>query len=314
MKGLEVGIQSGDWYNEANPEESMCFIKECGFEAIDYDIHNVFDETFDEEKLTSFFDKSIEELLVYYESMKRAIKGNGISISQFHGVFPIYFPGEDAKNDYLIEVTEKMMAVCKFLDCPVIVIHPWTGSDIHKEEEREINLNIYRRLIPTAKRYGVMVCLENMFKHDHLHGYEGACSDATEACWYIDTLNAEAGGELFGFCLDTGHLYLTARNLYQFITKLGSRLKVLHIHENNGFGDSHVLPYTQMDQTGQRAIMDWEKFFKGLAEIKYDGALSFETFRVNRIWPKEIWKEGMCFNRAIGEYFRRRIEEARKCH
>lgn len=314
MKKLAIGIQSGDLYDERNPKESVCFMKSCGFEAMDYDIHNVYDATFDAQTLTSFFDKSEEELLAYYEPLKKAMKENEFSMSQAHGVFPIYYHGEDARNDYIIEVTEKMMAACQYLECPAIVIHPWTGPDLHKDEEREINLNIYRRLIPAAKKYGVMVCLENMFKHDHLHGYEGACSDATEACWYIDTLNAEAGEELFGFCLDTGHLYLTARNLYQFITKLGKRLTLLHIHENNGFGDSHVLPYTQMDQTGKRPITDWEKFIKGLAEIGYEGALSFETFRVNSIWPKEIWKEGMCFNRAIGEYFRKRIEEESTCH
>ena len=41
MMKLEVATQSGDWYDETRPEESMRFIKECGFEGIDYNINNM---------------------------------------------------------------------------------------------------------------------------------------------------------------------------------------------------------------------------------------------------------------------------------
>ena len=34
------------------------------------------------------------------------------------------------------------------------------------------------------------------------------CADPDDAIWYLDTLNDYAGEELFGFCLDTGHLQL----------------------------------------------------------------------------------------------------------
>ena len=133
--------------------------------------------------------------------MKEAAKENDISISQVHGLFPMYFPGEDARNEYIIEVTEKMFAVCEYLECKTIVVHPWPAPDKTREEEREINLNIYRKLIPAAKKYHVTICLENLFKHYDMDCYDGACSNVDEAVWYIDRLNAEAGEELFGFCL-----------------------------------------------------------------------------------------------------------------
>lgn len=243
MKKLEIGVQSGNWYDEKRPEESIRFIKECGFEGIDYNINNLFDDTFNKEQLTSIFDKSLDELYEYFTPLKKAAVENEIAFSQLHGIFPMYFYGEDARNQYILNVTEKMFAICRYLDCDLIVIHPWSGPDLHKDEEKEINLKMYRQLIPVAKKYGITICLENLFKHYDHDCFTAACSSAEEACWYIDTLNDEAGEKVFGFCLDVGHAHVTTQNLYQYITTLGDRLKALHIHDNDGTSDSHMIPY-----------------------------------------------------------------------
>lgn len=309
MKKLAIGVRSKWWYDEKNPDESIKFIKDCGFEAIDYGINGLFDSTFDEENLTSFFDKSLEELYAYFQPVKDALNKYDIAISQTHGIFKLHYPGEDARNDYLIEVTEKMIAINKYLGSPAIVIHPWIGSDVHKSEEKKTNLMIYRRLIPAAKKYGVMICLENINQKSGLECYEGGCSDAYEACEYVDTLNAEVGADVFGFCLDTGHVKITGRNLYQFITTLGSRIKLLHIHDNDGRSDSHMIPYTQVDQSGFRTSTDWESFIQAIREIRYEGAISFESSRGIRIPPIELRKAVLRFLCEIGRCFRQRIEE-----
>lgn len=313
MRKLEIGVQSGNWYDESQPEDSVRFIKECGFEAIDYNINNLFDASFDKEHFTSLFDKSLDELYEYFSPLKKVTKEHEICFSQLHGIFPMYFYGEDARNQYILNVTEKMFAICRYLDCDLIVIHPWSGPDIHKDEEKEINLRMYRQLIPAAKKYGITICLENLFKHYDHDCFSATCTSAEEACWYIDTLNKEAGEELFGFCLDIGHAHVTTQNLYQYITTLGNRLKALHIHDNDGTSDSHMIPYTQMDRTGKRLAIKWDKFIQGLKEIGYEGALSFETFRAIDVLPKELQKEGFRFIRAIGEYFRSCIKGGECC-
>lgn len=307
MRTLEVSVQTGNWYDEERPEESIRFIKDCGFEGLDYNINNVFDATFDAEKLTSFFDKSIEDIFAYYEPLKNAANKYDISFSQFHGLFPMYFPNEEAKNDYVIAVMEKMMAVCKYLDCKYIVTHPWINPDIKKEEEMAINLKVYRRLIPAAKKYGVKICLENLFRRDQFFCYEGVCVDAGEVCRYIDTLNEEAGEEIFGFCLDLGHANVLKKNLYQYITALGNRLSVLHIHDNNGTCDTHGIPYTQRDVRGKNSTINWDGFLRGLQEIGYEGPLAFETFRAIDAFPPALRGEGLRLVSAVGRYFRNRI-------
>lgn len=308
MRKLEVGVQSGNWYREDAPVESIEFIKRCGFEGIDYNINNLFARTFNAETLTSFFDQSIEDIFAYYKPLKEAAEKNDISFSQFHGAMPMYFPGEDERNEYYIQVTEKMMAVCQYLNCKYIVIHPWSGVEIRKEEEIEINMNLYRKLIPGAKKYGVKVCLENLFKHYGQVCIEGTCCNVDEACQYVDTLNAEAGEEVFGFCLDVGHVNVVGRNIYHYIKTLGKRLSVLHIHDNDGTIDSHMIPYTQRTKLGNASTIDWDKFILGLKEIGYEGPIAFETFNGVNALPVGLKEDGLKFISAIGRYFRQQIE------
>ena len=299
---LEVSVQSADWYDENRPEESISYIKSCGFDAIDFGIATIFKKTFDAENLTSFFDQSIEELYDYYKPLKNATEKHEIFLSQAHGLFPIYYPGQDEKNRYVVEVTEKMMAVCSFLNCKAIVVHPYANHGWQKEEEKAINLNFYRQLIPAAKQYGVTVCLENLYNWKNKH-IEGACTDASEACWYVDTLNAEAGEDVFGFCLDVGHANMMGKNIYQYIITLGKRLTVLHIHDNDSINDGHMMPYTQTSFS-----VDWEGFLRGLKEIGYEGPLAFETFLATRQMPKEVEQETLRLISAIGRYFRKQLE------
>ena len=310
MKKLGVGVQtSKTWFDEANPLESLRFIKNCGFDVIDYNIGGLFLKTFDAEKLTSFFDKSIEELYEYYKPFKEALTDTGIEISQFHGLFSIYKVGETKKNEYFITVTEKMMAVCAYLGGKAMVIHPWTGLDVTKAEEIRVNMNFYQRIIPYAKLYQVRVCLENLFKPIHGKSFEGTCSNACEACRYIDVLNEMAGEKLFGFCLDVGHANMVGKNLYQYIVELGDRLTVMHIHENDGVNDSHMIPFTQRDLSGFKSPIHWDTFIRGLREIGYEGPLSFETVLGEEAMPEEIREAGLKLISSIGRYFRKKLEE-----
>lgn len=299
---LEIGVQSSHWYKEQFPEESIKLIHDCGFEGVDYNIHCLFlPKSIRANERSVFFDQSIEEMLEYYRSLKDATERWQVKISQIHAPFPLHVEGNDELNDYLIMTVEKSCAVSQFLDCPAVVVHPFTHRD--KETEKEINLTMYRKMIPFAKQYGVKLCLENLYADFNGRAIEGCCADAAEACWYIDTLNAEAGEEIFGFCLDIGHANLVGRNILEFIRVLGHRLTILHIHDNMGEKDSHLIPFTQWYPGGA----DWESYIQGLREIGYRGPLAFETFRGIDMFPEDVQEDALKLVSAIGRSFRRRI-------
>lgn len=308
-----VSIQSGDWYDESNDEKSMALAKECGIEALDFNIDHVINPyEYVKGKQFPFCDKPTDEFVAHYAPLKAAAEKYGVKFSQMHAPFPTWFEGNEKATDYLLTVVEKIIAVCAYVGCPALVVHPFFTADLkNRERDLEINLKMYRRLMPTAKKYGVTVCLENMFAFSCGHVVEAdVCTNAEDACYLIDTLNAEAGEKIFGFCFDVGHANITSKNIRAYLNTLGDRLTVLHIHDNDGVGDKHLMPYSQANGTwGDTHSTDWEGFIGGLRDIGYNGNLSFETFRTTKLFPKAVEKEMLSLITAIGRYFRQRIEE-----
>lgn len=312
-RSLLVSTQNGGLFHAFGTDAAgidgyFKLLSDCGIEAIDYNMdHFLSTPMLKKGEVNDFWDQSLEALYAHFAPTKEAAQRHGVRFSQAHASFPLYLEGNDAVNDYLIMVMEKTIAVCAFLDCPAVVAHPATLAD--KALERRVNLNMYRRLIPAAKQYGVKVCLENMIERRSGKYREGACGTAAEACWYLDTLNAEAGAEVFGFCFDVGHANLSAKNLREYLRTLGKRLTILHIHDNDGKQDLHLIPYTQVLNGQEEHGTPWEDVIGGLRDIGYRGTLSFETFRGVRCMPEPVRPAALQLISAIGRYFRARILE-----
>ena len=271
-----------------------------GFEAIDFNIDpHLPPAAITKGPLTDFFDASAPQLLDYYRPVKEAAERYGLSFGQMHAPFPLWVEGKPEVNAYMIGVVEKCAAICRELDCPALVVHPVTRPT--KEEEWEVNLSMYRAMIPAGKRYGVKLCLENLPHGVHGRSVEGVCCDAAEVCRYLDTLNAEAGEEIFGFCFDVGHANILGLRLRDFLVGIGPRLTCLHLHDNNGTADWHTAPYTCMAGSGYST--DWEGLLAGLAEIGYAGTLNFETFRATKLLPRRLQKEMLHYIAEVGRYF-----------
>ena len=202
---------------------------------------------------------------------------------------------------------EKILAVCQYIGCPALIVHPIKDDDPDKQWEQ--NLAMYRRLIPAGKKYGVKICLENLNGRQGDHAIGWVCADGEEVCRYLDLLNEEAGEEVFGFCLDIGHANMASRNIRRFIRTLGHRLTCLHIHDNDGVWDLHQFPYTS--KSGQnRSVpnLDWEGFLAGLRDIGYQGDLNFETFGALLVLPRPLFEPALRYLGAIGKYFREQIQ------
>lgn len=313
LKNLKVGVQTGGIFDactkdEAVLDEGFKLIKDTGFDCVDYNIDNFLPSTaIRTGELTDFFDKSVEEICECLAPTKAAAERHGIAFSQMHAPFPLHVAGKDSVNTYMMMVAEKTLAAAAYLGCPAVVMHPFTHPC--KEYQKEVNLGMYRAMMPAAKKYGVKVCLENLFENSRKVPREGACAMAEEACWYVDTLNAEAGEEIFGFCFDVGHANLLRKNIREYLRAIGHRLTILHIHDNDGMFDSHMVPYTQNIGFEKFYATDWESFIDGLKIAGYRGVLSFETFRAVENAPKPIVPSILQNISAIGRYFSDRVLE-----
>lgn len=311
-KELMLSVQTGTWYKlwggDKNPDEAFRKIKECGFEAVDFGVmeHPLPTKKVRIGELSDFYDADIEILMDYYRPAKVAADKYGIAFAQAHAPFPMHVPGHPEVLEYLIMVVQKMLALCKMLECPYLIVHP--SNFPSKKQEFEENMAMYRQLIPAAKQSGVKICLENMHLIRAAHKVGGACSNMEEANRYIDALNAEAGEEIFGFCYDVGHANLTSNDVLEDLRTLGHRLFALHIHENDAMKDLHLVPFATRT-TKKDWTTDWEGFFQGLREIGYKGAVNFEVPGAFLGLPEELLQPLLTFASASCAYFRKRIQE-----
>lgn len=307
---MKLCVQSGTVVYDYGFEKGYALFREAGFEAIDWNIDVAWNgKAIREGNISSgcIFDRPIDEVIAHFADEVAIMRKNGLVISQAHAPFPAYMPGKMEVLDYAIEVYKKCIALCGHYGCKNLVIHgiSLTPNDtVNTPADIDaLNMKLYSSLIPTLLEVGtVTVCLENLFSGKGKHYMEGACSDPHQAVAYIDALNEKAGREVFGLCLDTGHINLLQKDMRTYIPILGKRIKALHIHDNDGLSDAHLAPYT--------GTIDWKAFYTALREIGYAGDLDFETFaqtRKERL-DSELVPAYLALIAACGKHFRSKIQ------
>lgn len=310
---IEIGVQTKNAIREDHVAEDYLILKRAGFGAVDLSVNGyLYNRDIYENRINDFFDKSKEELEEFFYPQKEAAAAAGIRMHQMHMPYPIYNPqASDEINEYLQNtVAIKSLDICSFMECTFIVIHGFKlyrllGSEAAEWEATEAFI---RRIAPIAAERGIIICIENLY--DSLGGrlIEGPCCNAARACERIDAINKELGQEVLGFCYDVGHGNLVGLDPEDFISKLGNRLKVLHIHDNDGRGDLHQIPYTFTKTRDNLPSTDWKGFLNGLRAVGFDGVLSFETAPVLSSFPESMREDVLRFICRIGEDMRDSIE------
>ena len=308
---MKLCMQTGDVVDRLGPEKGYGAIREAGFEAIDWNLDHAWHGS-DIRNRTyrgkCIFEKPLDEIIEHYAQELEIIKKNSLAISQAHAPFPAYSRGDPEFLDYAIEVFKGNIEYCNYAGCKNLVIHgiPFAmdGALGTREDVHKMNVKLYSSLIPVLLKTDVTVCLENLFIDHNGVRYQGNCGYPAEAAEYIDMFNDMAGKEVFGLCLDTGHLNLLHHDFEVYVPTVGKRIKCLHIHDNDGVSDRHMAPCT--------GTVDWNRFCSALRETGYDGDLSFETFAQTNCaldFDEKTVYSWLRLIKETGEIMRERITE-----
>jgi sugar phosphate isomerase/epimerase len=309
-----IGTQTWRVIDDNDPAQGFDLLKETGFDCCDFSLNRYLLNTdLYNKRRSRFFEKSEEELREYFRPHKEGAEAAGIKIHQMHMPYPIYIPGNTKEiNDHLWnEVAPKSMEICAFLECPFIVIHglklrKQLGSEAAEWERTEEFLD---SILPIAKEKGIVVCMENLYDGQAGHMIDGPCTDPYITAERIDRINERYGGEVLGFCFDTGHANLLSLDFGRYMGVMGKRIRVLHIHDNDGRADLHQLPYTFTRTRENEPSTDWDGFLRALSDIDFDGVLSFETAPVLSAFPEGMKADALRLIAATGRYFRDRVSE-----
>ena len=300
-------------FRELSDNEDECYkiAAELGYDSIDLGSNEWSVGEIYRDQMSGHYDQSLDELREYYRPRYEAATRHGFIFNQMHAPFPTERVGHPELNAYIHMAIEKCIHICRMMNTKYLVVHG-VHIDNHRtvEADFQYHFDLYSTFIPLLKEQGVVMCIENTYYY-----YEGRinCYSASNADFLVrlvEELNRIAGCECFGLCYDVGHANITGKDQYQEILAYGSHLKVLHIHDTDGTFDTHLIPYTSryLDRPGT----DWEGVLKGLAQIDYRGVINFESDCGITGFPKELRRDALRLNAAIGKYFDKKIEEYRK--
>ncbi len=253
---MKIGIGSGAYWSGENLPHSLALMKEHGFGYTDY-------QPFTDTENNPLFECSDDEFELLVKKDSDALAAAGITVSQTHG--PWRYPPRDATAEDRQERFEKMSRALhgtKLLGCKYMVIHPLmpfgTADDGDIDEYFRINREFFRSLIEVAEKEDVVICFENMPMP------KLPLATTAQILDFVKEMNSP----YFKVCLDTGHAAVCGESVGDAVRMLGDYLKVMHVHDNNGHADQHLLPYS--------GVIDWADFGKALKEINFDGVLSLE--------------------------------------
>ncbi len=311
----KLGVQTQNAVADADPRAGFARLRDAGFDCADFSLHSyLLNKDIYQQEINPFFDQSVAALEDFFAPHREAAAAAGVTISQMHMPYPIYVPKGNAElNRYLWhEVAPKSLRLCAFFGCRYIVVHGFKLARFLGSEEAEWQHTeaFLEYLAPMAKEMGITVCIENLYDGIAGHLVEGPCCDAVKCAERIDRLNEKYRAEVLGFCFDTGHANLLGIDPGRFLRTLGHRLKVLHVHDNDGVRDLHQIPFTFARTRESTTSTDWEGFLRGLREIRFPGVLSFETGPALNAFPPSLHAETLRFIARIGRYLAQRLDDA----
>lgn len=236
--------------------------REHGFECYD------FGRFIDTE--TEFFKLPEEQFKSELTHIRELVEAEGITVWQTHA--PWRFPPRDATPEDRAERLDAMRKAIRgtsYIGAKNFVIHALMPFGYNSPENPELMCNInaefMAELAKEAKAYGVEhINVENL-------PFPGLPLNYTEQCLaFVKRMNKETNSNIFKVCIDTGHSNACGESPAAAVRMVGKEyLGALHVHDNDGAKDTHWLP-------GEGTI-DWKDFSDALAEIGFDGCMSFET-------------------------------------
>lgn len=263
----KISLSSNTLQFRYGDKGALKLLKDCGFDAVDF---NVCEHG--KGVLPNVYEMPHDEFVAYFMDIKDYADEIGIEIAQTHSLCTACRPDEEY-NQKALSLVIKHLEATSLLGCKYCVIHSANTShfrsDITEAEMHEINQAMYSRFIPYAEKFGVCITLES-FGAARIDGKRGVNLFAyhEKMLHEYECLNTKYKA----FCMDTGHTHEVVdfglATVPEFIRYFGNRIKVLHLHDNGGFYDQHLIP-----KTGN---INWPEVFKALDDIGYDGTYNFE--------------------------------------
>jgi len=236
------------------PAEAVKMYEGTGFRHLDFNFYDVLQPG--HPFMTDTWREQIAEA-------QEAAGALGIDFVQAHG------PGCQVCGDTEreIEVTCRAIEACGMLGIKNMVIHSgflpgFTYPDDMPAYCRAI-APFFRALIPAMERCGVHILFENTTEK-HCRGGKFFPILGRD----LNAMVAYMGHPLFGAAWDVGHANMDDIDHAAQIREMGGNLRAIHVHDNFGEKDIHLLPLM--------GTTDYDNFMQGLMDVGFQGYFTLE--------------------------------------
>jgi sugar phosphate isomerase/epimerase len=200
------------------------------------------------------------------EGLRALVSERGLRVLDLHGLVldPLYYAEANAaEREQGLAVVVNRVRMAARLGSDTVILHPPEPRGRDCAAVCEGAKPFIDRVIEVARPLGVRVALENMTSADVWPCVE----------WFLARYDAAA----VGLCYDSGHGNLLPGSP-DWLERLRGRLFSVHLHDNDGTGDQHRLPFA--------GTVDWDRLAGILADSSYDRPLSLESnTRLDRSQP-----------------------------
>jgi sugar phosphate isomerase/epimerase len=165
-----------------------------------------------------------------------------------------WYAPEVYRREAGVELVRNRLEMAARLGGDVVIMHAFLEDGADPESFWGALLRSLDELAPVARSLGVRIAIENLNDPGH---------------WAVVTRILESyPPDYVGLCYDSGHGNKGEDGLSQ-LEVLKDRLIAVHLHDNNGLADQHLIPFT--------GTLDWERLAGILPRTSYDGPINIET-------------------------------------
>ena len=267
--------------------DSVRKLHKIGFEDIDFNFCLM--NQYDLELSGDGWQKWIGEM---GELMEELGMTAGQAHTPFYNVLDKNFPN----REHTEEMVRRSIIAAGELGVKAIVIHTGTYFDnIDYKKMRRDNIEYLKPHLELAEKYNLYIAVENLLDTmDKDRGYRkrhfGSCPE--DLVELVDELKKEYSN--IGICWDFGHANEMGWDQVQSLEYIGKRLVAVHVQDNYGVNDDHLLPY--------HGTIEWEPIMKTLKKIDYQGVFAYETHRASMRVPEPVIDALLTYAFQLGNY------------
>lgn len=273
---MKLAVEVWHTVHALGEENGLALLKKSGFDAVDYSFYW-------QDPANSILD---DNYLERAENTKKLLAKYDLVCNQAHAPFGTSFgtPMDVSHPEYKAIV--RAMEYASIIGAKHIVVHGLkvpTGTN-----ETEYNVKYYRSFLPYIKEFGVKIAVENL---------AGTMTTPKRMNAVLEQLEPE----YFVGLLDVGHANHRHIAPESFIRKmLPGRLQGLHIHDNYGQIDDHILPYM--------GTIQWEYVLEALAEVNYDGDFTLELPGFIPKYSPDMLPEALSFAAGVARKMKEQFQ------